>query len=275
MKSLISALIIFLSISAETKSELTCKHLFTKDYLVFFYRDQTPVLKLHKDVNFGLGKIVTGDVLTSVCGDIDIPEGCGPSGKAKLVFQAGPGDCPVIVPVHDAWQYELGTFETREQMVVMKPALENVSEYSVSYKFVCVPNSLVENAYVNYFADSKLFEIQIHGSKTCGYSVSFLKSLSENSTVTACVFLAIGVVLCFFGLKFYKDMLMFFIPTMIAILCFYLYLTVVEKSIEQNNRWLSIAAVLFILVVIIALVTMFTNVIYFILCKLNSLPRQL
>ena len=275
MKALISALIIILSISAETKSEPTCKHVFSKDYLVFFYREEASMLKLHKEINFGLGNTVSGYVMTSICGDIDISEDCGQAGKAKLVFQSGPGSCPVIVPSIESWKYDIGSFETREQMVAMKPEHEIRDNYSVSYTFVCVPNSLVETTNVNYFADTKVFEVQIHGSKSCGYSVSFLKALSENSFVTGCVFLVIGVVLSFFGLKFYKDMLMFFVPTMIAILCFYLYLSVVEKSIEQNNRWLAIFAVLFVLIVIIALVTMFTNVIYFILCKLNSLPCQL
>ena len=139
MKSLISALIIFLSISAETKAELTCNHLFTKEYLVFVYREQSPVNPIRKTIDFGLGNSMTGDVITSICGEVDIPEGCGELGKAKLVFQTGPGSCPVIIPPISNWEYTLDTFETREQTVSMRFNSDDINMDSLRFLVVCVP----------------------------------------------------------------------------------------------------------------------------------------
>ena len=111
---MIQILIILLSIFAQTQAELSCKHLFTKEYLVFFYREQTPKISIHREINFGNNEIVTGNILTSICNEVDIPESCGESGKAKLVFVTETGKCSVIIRHENSWNYSQGTFETNE-----------------------------------------------------------------------------------------------------------------------------------------------------------------
>lgn len=112
--------------------------------------------------------------------------------------------------------------------------------------------------------------MEFWGPEGCGYSIGFLKALSNNAILSGIIFLVFGLVLCFGGIKFYKDMLIFFIPIMIAILGFYLYLNIVVKNVDRNTEFFLVIVTVFILAVIVSLVVMFTSAIYVILSCIVS-----
>lgn len=101
--------------------------------------------------------------------------------------------------------------------------------------FYCDKGLMPKEPVIKILNNEKKFYIEFWGPEGCGYSIGFLKALSDNAILSGIIFAVFGFVLCFGGIKFYKDMLMFFIPIMIAILGFYLYLTIVVKNVEQNN----------------------------------------
>ncbi len=74
----------------------------------------------------------------------------------------------------------------------------------------------------------------------------------------------------FFGYKFYKEWVIVFIPLLIVILGFYLYLTYVEKSVNHNTRFTYIILILFSIVIVACLMVIFTNFVYFLLSFLVS-----
>jgi hypothetical protein len=265
MNTLTKALIIFISLYIEVKSSPVCKHLFNEDYLAFLYKEPSEVVSVGKESFILLdGSKVNGQINFSICGETPIPEICNTPGSARLILVAD-DKCPVIIKDQLSWEFTLGNYSDKSQMIKMDGITKEKMDYSVNYKFICQPNENSSRYSVHYDSDAGSFEIGIFDKQSCGYSLSFLKVLSEYPMVTASIFMTIGLVLCFFGLKFYKDLILFFIPTMIAILCFYLYLNVVEKSIEQNNKLFSVFLMVFLLTVLISLVVLFTNAIYFII----------
>lgn len=97
-----------------------------------------------------------------------------------------------------------------------------------------------------------------------------LETLDQYSILTAVVFVSIGIALCFFGFKIYKDMIMFFMPLMIVILCFYLYMSYIEKSTTHNSKILIAVGVLFVVMMVIGALMAVTNFIFFLLAALAS-----
>jgi hypothetical protein len=267
---------ILIAVVAQVRPNIGCKHLFPKDYLLFLYRETNETQEIEvKDFKMKNGDVATGIITTSICGDFDVPSICSDSGKAKMVFVSSEKKCEVISKDTENWEFSIDNKSGNSQEIKMKQTSSEEKNYLVAYTFICSPQDLFEKFNAIYSDENKTVDVQIIGGKSCGYSISFLKSLSGHPKITGGIFLALGILLCFFGLKFYKDMLMFFIPTMIAILCFYLYLTIVVKNVEMNNQYLAIFAILFILIVIIALAVMFTNAVYFLIGILKSFSRQL
>ena len=74
----------------------------------------------------------------------------------------------------------------------------------------------------------------------------------------------------FLGYKFYKEWVIVFIPLLIVVLGFYLYLTYVEKSVNHNSKFTYIIIILFSIVIAACLMVIFTNFIYFLLTLLVS-----
>lgn len=96
------------------------------------------------------------------------------------------------------------------------------------------------------------------------------KTLEEYPIITGAIFAFIGVMFCFFGYKIYKEWLMLFIPLLIVILGFYLYLAYIEKTFTHNSKFYMIIGLLFMVVIAAVLMIVFTNCLYLLLAFLVS-----
>ena len=96
------------------------------------------------------------------------------------------------------------------------------------------------------------------------------KTLEEYPIITGAIFAFIGVMFCFFGYKIYKEWLMLFIPLLIVILGFYLYLAYVEKTFTHNSKFYMIIGLLFLVIIAAVLMIVFTNCLYLLLAFLVS-----
>lgn len=76
--------------------------------------------------------------------------------------------------------------------------------------------------------------------------------------------------LCFFGYKIYKDMLMWFFPIIFAILGFYLYMSYVEKATTHNSKIFTAIGLVIGLIIIIGAMVAVTNFTYFVLAGVAS-----
>lgn len=94
--------------------------------------------------------------------------------------------------------------------------------------------------------------------------------LEDYHIISAIIFLAVGVIMCFAGYKLYRDLLMVFTILISIVLGFYLYMSYVEKSTMYNGKiWM----ILFVFVVVLALfaaLVFFSNLVYFLLAFLIS-----
>lgn len=63
---------------------------------------------------------------------------------------------------------------------------------------------------------------------------------------------------------------MCFIVGLIIVLGFYLYVSYIEKNLEQNSKFYLIVGLLFGIMVLASLIVMFTNIIFWVLAFLAS-----
>lgn len=268
--SFILLLSIFGVISNIRVTNLRCQKLFRDDSQLFFYYPEKPSLKLENiSLMVDNTQNLQGTLYTSICDTVKIPEGCKEArNDAKLVFiTSNPIKCLIVSNDYN-WEYEINKHENSEQKISITQ-LGNPS-YKVNYDFVCEPQASIPDFKPTYDAGKMLFNITVYSDAGCGIHLTFFDVLAKNYLVTAISFTIIGVILCFFGLKFYKDFLMFFIPLLILILGFYFYMSLIETSASQNERIMLIFFLIFGNMVIMTLAVLFSNVIYFVICLLTS-----
>ena len=269
-QSTILAITFLLTFSLTRSDDFSCQKLFKKDYQIFFFTSEVanPFTTQKTIKPDHLSDQVTGDIYTSICGQVEIPNECSlHEGKAKFVFQSREnlGNCIVIKEEGD-WTFTLNK-ELEQQVISIKKDDEHIK---LTYTFKCEVGNDSPDVNVLYFPNKKEFEVTVNSLDGCGIKLDFLKVLSENPLVTAVVFAVLGSILCFFGLKFYKDFLIFFIPLIILILGFYLYMALVEKSLQHNDKLFLIIAMIFCLMIVVVLTVMFSSMIYLLLSFLVS-----
>lgn len=273
-----SKLIIILALaSAALQMDMPCIHVWEKDYVVFLFREEGDGIKI---VNSGLDSVDHGTV-TASCSEVDIPAVCGVTGKARFIYTVEGSPCVIIRnPVVTKYEDSVKPIDNSEEYVI-KMSVSGTPDKLPGVDATPEPMTINFEFHHDQFAKSNFrkttagFEITVYSKSNPVHKLKFLKVLKENPVISTALFFTLGLVLCFFGLKFYRDMLMFFIPLMIVVLGFYLYLTIVEKSVETNDKLLLILVTLLCLAGFIALAVTFTNVIYVILCELTSPPRLL
>ena len=268
----ISFIILILHANAE---EFTCKRFYPKEYTIFYYNgklDSTP-FELNPDIN---GNPQKGQLLVSICGLVPIPESCGQSGLAKLVYESAEEGC-VIVHDSNAWTFVRGHSAAANADMFSATKEKDSTNYALQFNFVCSKKGSSDYGNRSYVfqKQSQLFEVNIHDESGCGHYLPFLATLDQHNYISAAIFLIIGSVLCLLGLNFYKNMLVCFVPTMIAILAFYLYMGIVEKNALLENQWFLIVLTLLLLVLVIGLAIFFTGVVYGVLSWLISSYRKL
>lgn len=277
-----SALIIMISLAFFTfQLPMPCVHVFEEDYAVFLLRDSPSWIKLSNQesrMNTDSGMIMFS------CDLFDIPSTCAQKGQTRFVHVNSETDVCIVLGDKVAVTYD-------KKLV----AIDNKQDYKVGMtikgkrlladdKDDIATGDVLElkiEVQQDAFAKSKFtmnnngFNIEYYSVDASVHQLKFLKILKENSVISTCIFVTFGMILCFFGLKFYKDMLMFFIPLMFVILGFYLYISIVEKSVEINDKLLLILVTILCLGLFIAMAVAFTNIIYIVLCFIKSIIIKL
>lgn len=116
----------------------------------------------------------------------------------------------------------------------------------------------------HYLPNQKKLEINVYSGDGCVVNFEFLQILNEIPWLTGSIFLILGIGLAFFGLKVYKNLLMIFIPMMIAILGFYLYFALVENSTTSTTKILTLVGLLVFIFALAVLMVWFNWLIYMI-----------
>ena len=272
-KFIIFITILILFLSPASADSFTCRKLFKEEYELFVFVSRVPnpieiekSFKIDKQTN----SLIDGKLLTSVCGDVTIPENCPNAGeKAKLVFQpsSNQNEC-LVVRNNDDWNYVLEKDEYHQKIIIT--GQDEDSKLKLAYNFNCEIANTKATYDVFFNEESSTFNVNIGSLDGCGIQLDVFKALSRNPMITAVVFSVLGFILCFLGLKFYKDFLSIFIPILILILGFYLYMTFIEKSNYNNDKIILVVAMLFCIVGIVVLTVMFSSMIYLVLSFLVS-----
>lgn len=290
----IKLIILIFVLGTSFQKDFMCSHIFEKDYIVFWLRNEAPVFKI---TNEDSSTIEWG------CAEIDIPDVCGVKGKANFIYYAKNEPCLILQSDNLKFEKLNGKYDQKTLTVSMsmdgkdlniQQTVSTKAQKQIKLSFNVWQDSgdVVQNEVIanhpgvaliqnpskfirSSSENSEVFTIELRPKKTSFFRLTFLQALKEHNVITMLIFFSFGLILCFFGLKFYKDMLMFFIPLIMVLLGFYLYMAIVEKSVDQNNKLMLILITLLCLGAFVALAVTFTNIIYIVLCKLISIRGQL
>lgn len=254
-----------------TSSPLSCTKIFKDDYQLFYFHPDDPIIKLENvELETVVGHKYSGTILASICGTVEVPKECAnkKTDQAKLVFVNYQLPECIIVEDDNKWNYEMTQNEAQQKMFVISQ--ETPNHHKIDFNFVCEENAGASQLKVRFNPNTNTFTIVNESNAGCGISLDFFKTLHENKLLTAITFTIIGVVLCFLGLKLYKDFLMFFIPLLILILGFYFYISLVQSSPNQDERIMLIFFMILSIMVVMTLAVLFSNVIFFVICVLTG-----
>lgn len=279
--------IIFLIYLTTSKiTDFSCQKLFHTDYKFFFYQQATEFSQ-KLTLNSGEEDESSGTLISEICSEIEIPKICQIEGKAFFVFipdNIKTQNC-IILQKSENWDANFGKneendvffhFSELDQISQKSHAsqnskiLEKSENYKIDFQFICEKDAKLPNYKTFFTASKKTFNIRITSAFGCGIDLSFFKLLSEYPLITAISFLTIGLLFCFLGFKIYKEWIMFFIPLLIIVLGFYLYMAYVEKSLSQNSNVYFIIGLVFVVVLVAGLLVVFSNLLYFLLAFLVS-----
>lgn len=147
--------------------------------------------------------------------------------------------------------------------------IENLKKNILSEEFKTETNFYcdTENPKIvsHFLPTQSLLQINVFSSDGCVINFEFLQLLNEIPWLTGAIFLILGIGLAFIGIKVYKNLLIVFIPMMIAILGFYLYFALVENSKTSTTKILTLVGLLVFIFIIAVLMVWFNWLIYLII----------
>lgn len=136
-------------------------------------------------------------------------------------------------------------------------------EIETEFNFYCDSNE--PKMVLHHLPRSNLLEVNVYSSDGCVVNFEFLQVLNEIPWLTGTIFMILGVGLALFGIKVYRNLLIVFIPMMIAILGFYLYFAVVENKSTSTTKILTLVGLLVFIFIIAVLMVWFNWLIYLII----------
>lgn len=136
-------------------------------------------------------------------------------------------------------------------------------EIKTEYNFYC--DSGEPKLMLHHLPRENLLEINVYSSDGCVVNFEFLQVLNEIPWLTGSIFLILGIGLALFGIKVYRNLLIVFIPMMIAILGFYLYFAIVENKSTSTTKILTLVGLLVFIFIIAVLMVWFNWLIYLII----------
>ena len=212
--------IIFISLLLMTtyQKNFLCSEVFKSHYILFFMRHEANIFKIETDTQ---GTIEWG------CSEIPIPDFCGVTGTANFIHHYKKAPCIIMDDTKFTFDKKLeGDYDHNN--LKMKLNLEGIVRGSASdhpqkleVEFYIwqkdkesikeevikelVPLEPKTNFEINHSEDRAIFLVELHPQKRVFFQLSFLRALNEHNIITMFIFLIFGFILCFFGLKFYKE----------------------------------------------------------------------
>lgn len=279
--------IIFLLTLTTTKvTDFSCKKLFHEEYKFFFFAKNLEISEKLILTN-SEDEQIPGKIITSICEEIEIPAECKTEGTALLIFI--PDDlinknC-IIIKNTENWEadfikneendetfhfLQLDDLKITERSQDSKIIEKVDNNYKIDFQFICEKEQIEPSKKIFFTGSKNLFNFRIRSTFSCGIDLSFFKLLSDYPLITAISFLTIGLLFCFLGFKIYKEWIMFFIPLLIIVLGFYLYMAYIEKSMSHNSNFYFVIGLVFVVIIVAGLLVVFSNLLYFLLAFLVS-----
>lgn len=156
-----------------------------------------------------------------------------------------------------------GDKTTPENAISNQVAKAFDAEIESEFNFYC--DSGEPRLMTHFLPNQNLLEINVYSSDGCMVNFEFLQLLNEIPWLTGTIFLILGVGLALFGIKVYRNLLIVFIPMMIAILGFYLYFALVENKSTSTTKILTLVGLLVFIFIIAVLMVWFNWLIYLII----------
>lgn len=157
--------------------------------------------------------------------------------------------------------YERLRILTKSEKKIVKPVIKEENIFKTEIIFYCDKEKETETAH--FFPNEQKLLIDVYSTDGCVVNFEFLQLLNDAPIVTGLVFIIIGLGLAILGIKVYKNLMIVFIPMMLAILCFYLYFAFVENSTTSMTKILTLVGLLVFIFLLAVLMIWFNFLIYF------------
>lgn len=267
-----SPLTIFIVLSsAFAQNNFSCRHLFRDEYLYFMQLDTNSRGKPYNELNSFTGR--KGVLQWSACGTINVPQGCTAQGdKVKAVFVDEEGGCKIFLDEKSTWNWFVSIAEDRSRKIVAKQDKNDklmIPDSTIQYEFIC---SQTNGGDAYFDAEHNKLVITENGRAGCGYSLNFLRSITEHPIITLAILLFLGSILNFMGIKFYNDLFYYLIGILVIIFGVYVYgfLSGTNVVFDLDNNWINLGLTVLAIIVVIGLVIYFTSVVMVLLSFLAA-----
>jgi len=206
----------------------------------------------------------------SICDFVPPQERCKEKFEgAKAVFVPDNSDECVVVKDDGQWKRYVGEADDRSRKIVFEQAVGAAT--TIGFDFVCTQTPAPEFT-PYYMAAEKQFRVRVANKAGCGVSLNLLRALTENSVVLIVFLAALGVLLNFFGIKFYRDFMLYLLGLLVVVFAFYVYnfFTGANQVREAENPYFMIALSVLVVIAVIGVLIFFTSLIFVLLSFLAA-----
>lgn len=261
--------IIVLALSQISASEFRCNYFFKDTFQLFGMPNNESKIDLRFKENGS--RIHDEDekaiLYIAECGNLTKKEFCSnademPEGTKALIQVLSKPDC-VFISVEGEWSNKLTAAENGQTLIEIKQAGKEETygnkNFSLIYHYICSPSAQLVKEAVLLPYERQIIMVN-NGDSSCAYTFETLKLISENRYVVLAFLGVIGSLLCFMGLKFFKDLFSYFLGLVVVIFAVYLCSFIFAPSMEPEmiNKYLKMAITLSLIVLAIVLIVKFT-----------------
>ena len=261
--------IIVLALSQISASEFRCNYFFKDTFQLFGMpkRESKLELRFKMDNYDGDKDVETAYIYIKECGNLIKNDVCGNADDMPINTKAAikvdsKRDC-VFITSEGEWSNLITTADDGQTLIqieqAQKEATSENKNFSLVYHYICSPNG--EQVREAVFLPHERQVILVNtGSDSCAYTFETLKLITENRYIVLTFLGLIGSLLCFMGIKFFKDLFYYFLGLVVIIFGVYLCSFIFAPSMEPEmvNKYLKMAIVLTLIVLAIVLLVKFT-----------------